>query len=117
MELRPIDSYFLQHNDHINVCLQFLRQHILNLDENISESWKYEMPFFVYKKQMCCYLWVHKKLNQPYIGIVEGALVNNPALIQEGRARMKILLINPYEDLPMETINDILQQMLAIYKK
>lgn len=117
MELRPIDKFFLQHDDNTNICLQFLRQHILNFDENISEAWKWELPFFLYGKKNCCYFWIHKKYKQPYIGFVDGVLMEHPALIQEKRTRMKILLIDPNEDLPMKLIDDILQQMIVIYKK
>lgn len=115
MELRPTDAFFLQHDENTNVCLQFLREYILGLDKNISETLKWGLPFFLYRKKMCCYLSVDKKSKQPYIGIVEGGLVDNPSLIKENRARMKVLLINQDEDLPMETIEDILRQMVAIY--
>jgi hypothetical protein len=70
--LRPIDNYYLQQTEPHKGCLQFLRGFILDQDSQITESWKYGMPFFCYGKKMFCYLWVHKKLQQPYIGIVEG---------------------------------------------
>lgn len=114
MDLRPIDSFFLQHDENTNICLQFLRQHILSLDSNISEAWKWELPFFVYKGKNCCYLWIHKKYKQPYIGFVDGALIDHPALLKEKRSKMKILLIDPNEDLPMKIINYILQKMIKI---
>jgi hypothetical protein len=44
--LRPIDNYFLQHEEPTKSCLQFLREHILQIDKNITEAWKYGMPFF-----------------------------------------------------------------------
>lgn len=93
-----------------------MREHILKQDENITETWKYGMPFFCYKGKMICYLWVHKKLLQPYLGIVEGKKINHPDLIQEKRARMKILLLDPGRDLPMRKINGILKEMLSLYK-
>jgi hypothetical protein len=74
------------------------------------------MPFFCYNGKMCCYLWVHKKYKQPYIGIVEGKRINHPDLIQEKRARMKILLLDPNKDLPMRKINLILKEVIALYK-
>ena len=65
---------------------------------------------------MCCYLWVHKKYQQPYIGIVEGNHMNHPDLIIEKRARMKILLIDPAKDIPVEKVDVILKDVLALYK-
>jgi uncharacterized protein YdhG (YjbR/CyaY superfamily) len=114
--LRPIDTYFLQQPEPTQSCMQYLRKHILKLDANVTEAWKYGMPFFCYNGKMMCYLWVHKKYHLPYIGIVEGKLVSHPDLIIEKRARMKILLLNPNEDLPMDKIDDILSQMLKLYK-
>jgi hypothetical protein len=61
---------------------------------------------------MMCYLWVHKKVLLPYLGIVEGKHINHPNLIIEKRARMKILLIDPEKDLQIETIDSILKDML-----
>ena len=114
--LRPIDHYYLQQDEPHKSCLQFLRGFILEQDPVITESWKYGMPFFCYHKKMFCYLWVHKKHHQPYIGIVEGKSIHHPDLIQENRARMKILLVNPGKDIPTRKIKAILQETLALYK-
>jgi hypothetical protein len=114
--LRPIDNYFLQKEEPVKSCLQFLREHILKQDIHITEAWKYGMPFFCYNGKMFCYLWVHKKLLQPYIGIVEGKKINHPDLIIEKRARMKILLLDPNKNLPMKKINGILKDVIALYK-
>lgn len=114
--LRPIDNWYLQQEEPGKSCLQFLRTLILQMDVNITESWKYGMPFFCYKGKMFCYLWVHKKLHQPYIGIVEGKHINHPDLIQEKRARMKIFLLDPSKDIPMKKIKEILKELLLLYK-
>jgi hypothetical protein len=114
--LSSIDTYFFQKEEPIKSCLLYLREHILNIDDEITEAWKYGMPFYCYKGKMCCYLWVHKKHQQPYIGIVEGAKINHPDLIQEKRARMKILLVDANKDIPVKKINTVLKSMLALYK-
>ena len=74
------------------------------------------MPFFCYKGKMFCYLWVHKTLHKPYIGIVEGKHINHPDLIIEKRSRMKIMLFDADKDLPVEIIEKILQQALNLYR-
>jgi hypothetical protein len=74
------------------------------------------MPFFCYKGKMFCYLWLHKKFEQPYLGIVEGKWLNHPDLIMEKRSRMKIMLFDPRKDLPLKTIEKILQQAIDLYK-
>ena len=116
MSLRPIDNWFLKKDEPVKSCLQFLREYILKQNAGITESWKYGMPFFCYKGKMFCYLWVHKKYGQPYLGIVEGKKIDHPDLIIEKRARMKILLLNPDKDIPIRKINAILKEVLALYK-
>ncbi|MDN3549119.1 DUF1801 domain-containing protein [Mucilaginibacter aquaedulcis] len=111
-----MDNFYLQKDEPVRGCLLALREIILKQDENISASLKYGMPFFCYKGKMFCYLWVHKKLHQPYIGIVEGKNLEHPMLIIEKRARMKIMLFEADKDLPIETIEDILQQTIKLYK-
>jgi hypothetical protein len=114
--LKPIDNYFIQQAEPVKATMLFLRAFILQQNKNITEAWKYGMPFYCYKGKMFCYLWTHKKYHQPYIGIVEGARIQHPALISEQRARMKILLINPTADIPIEDIKNILQSVIALYK-
>lgn len=114
--LRPIDNYFLQNEEPVKSCLQFLRAHILKQDKNITEAWLYGMPFFYYKRKRFCYLWVHKKYRWPYLGIVDGNRINDPDLLSEKRTRMKILLIDPGKDIPVKKVNAILKEALALYK-
>jgi len=114
--LRPIDQYFLQKEEPVKSCLQFLREYILKQDPHITEAWKYGMPFYCYNGKMFCYLWVHKKLLQPYIGIVEGNKIEHPDLLQEKRARMKILLIDAADDIPVKKIDGIFKQVLKLYQ-
>lgn len=70
--LRAIDTYFLQKEEPTKSCLLFLREYILHFNKDITEEWKYGMPFYYYHGKMFCYVWVHKKYKQPYLGIVEG---------------------------------------------
>jgi hypothetical protein len=114
--VKELDLFYFQLNEPPKSCLLFLRQHILNYDSNITEAWKYKMPFFCYKGKMFCYLWTHKKNGLPYIGIVEGRKIDHPLLIQDDRARMKIIFIDPVSDLPMETINSMLNIAISMYK-
>jgi hypothetical protein len=114
--LRPIDNYFLQKDEPVKSCLQFLRDFILNYDNNITEAWKYGMPFYCYKGKMFCYLWVHKKTHKPYIGIVEGRKIEHPLLVIEKRARMKIMQLDAGQDVPLDAINEIMGMAINLYQ-
>ncbi|MEP7094799.1 MAG: hypothetical protein ABI793_12150 [Flavobacterium sp.] len=65
---------------------------------------------------MFCYLWIHKKHKQPYIGIVEGKHFEESFLIQEDRSRMKIMLLDSNVDLPIEAIENVIEKALNLYK-
>lgn len=110
------DNYFLQQAEPAKSCLLALRSIILNHDKQITEEWKYGMPFYCYKSRMVCYLWMHKKYRQPYLGIVEGKLIDDPILLTEKRARMKILLVDATEDIPLHIIKPLLSKLLSVYK-
>lgn len=111
--LNPLDNYFEQKDEPIKSCLQYLRS-VLLACAGVTEHWKYGMPFYYYNEKMFCYLWIHKKLLQPYIGLVDGNKIDDEDLLQEKRARMKILLVNQFEDIPKIKIESILKQAFAL---
>lgn len=113
--MKEIDLYFLNHPEPVKSYLQALRTFILNYNSNISEGWKYHMPFYFYNGKRVCYLWVHKKYNQPYLGIVDGKKVDHPLLLVEKRAKMKIMLFDAEQDIPLKTIRLLLKQVLSLY--
>ena len=113
--LNAIENYYLDQKEPVKGCLLALRKIVLDFDSEISEEWKYSMPFFYYKKRMFCYLWFHKKYKIPYIGIVEGRNIEHPELIAEDRSRMKIMLIDPEKDIPIKTFNQILKAAARFY--
>jgi len=115
--LRNIDNYFLNLPEPNRSCMQALRDYILALHPEITEAWKYRLPFFLYKGKMFCYFWADKKTGLPYIGIVEGININHPMLEQGNRKRMKILRISPEADLPIEVIEEVLTEAMKFYKK
>jgi hypothetical protein len=112
--MSPVDEYYHYKEEPQKSCLQAMRQFILSLHPGITEAWKYRMPFFCYKGKMLCYLWVHKKTHQPYVGIVEGRQIDHPLLVQEERARMKIFLLDAEKKIPEKVIGGILRQALAL---
>ncbi len=114
--MKPIDNYFLQQTEPAKSCLLFLRSHLLQCAPDVTEDWKYSMPFYYYRGTRFGYLWVSKKYLQPYIGLVDGNKLMHPALVQEKRTRMKVLLIDPSKDIPIKTINSVLKEVLALYK-
>jgi len=114
--IQDIANYYLSQKKPTKSCLLALRDIILEQDSNVTEARKYGMPCFCYRKKMFCYLWTDKKTEEPYILMVEGTHLDHPELEEGNRSRMKILRINPNADLPMDTINRILNDALDLYR-
>ena len=115
--VEQLHNYYLNKEEPNKSCLLALRDIILNQDVDITETQKWGMPCFCYKKKMFCYLWTDKKKDEPYILMVEGKYLDHPELEEGDRSRMKIFSVNPNQDLPIKTINNILQKALDLYKK
>ncbi|CAA9201188.1 DUF1801 domain-containing protein [Flavobacterium collinsii] len=114
--MKQLDDFYLKQEEPIKGIFLAVKEIILKQDSDITNVLKYGMPFFCYKGKMFCYLWMHKKYKQPYIGIVEGKHFEESFLLQEARSRMKIMLLDFEEDLPIERIEKILEQALNLYK-
>ena len=110
-------NYYLEQKEPQKSCLLALRSIILGQDKEVSETVKYGMPCFCYKKKMFCYLWTDNKTKEPYILFVEGKFLDYPELETGKRSRMKILRINPMKDLPINLIESLLNNALDLYRK
>ncbi len=113
--LSELESFYEKQEEPVRGCLLALRSIILDFDPKITESWKWRLPFFCIPKKSFCYLWIDKKTKHPYIGIVKGGLIDHPALVQGDRKVMKVLPIDPNEDIPIEMIVEILEMAKSFY--
>lgn len=114
--LEKLQQYYLNKEEPNKSCLLALRSIILAQDKDITEAQKYGMPCFCYKKKMFCYLWTDKKTDKPYVLMVEGNYLDHPELEQGDRTRMKIFRVDPNKDLPLKTLEAILQTALDLYR-
>ncbi|MEP6645933.1 MAG: DUF1801 domain-containing protein [Saprospiraceae bacterium] len=114
--IEELHNYYLNKEEPGKSCLLALRRIILDQVPNVTETQKYGMPCFCYKKRMFCYLWTDKKTDEPYILLVEGKHIDHPELEKGDRSRMKIFRINPDRDLPIKPIEEILQKALELYR-
>lgn len=113
--LSQLENFYDQKQEPVKSCLLSLRKIILDFDKEIHETWKYQIPFFLYKKKMFCYLYQQKKGGHPYIGFAKGQLLNHPLLIQGNRKKMKVLPIEADKDIPIHLILEILKEARFFY--
>lgn len=114
MFLKEIDQFFWDKPEPARSCLAALRHFILHYKPEMTEVWKYSMPFYLHQNNRLCYIWIEKKTGRPYLGIVNGNRIDHPDLIAEKRSRMKIIFLNPDEDLPIQTLGEILDLAIEV---
>lgn len=115
--VEQLHNFYLDKEEPNKSVLLALRSIILEQDKNITETQKWGMPCFCYKKKIFCFLWTDKKTDEPYILMVEGKYLNHSKLEEGSRSRMKILRVNPDKNLHIKTIEGILQNALDLYRK
>lgn len=114
--MKGTDTFYLNLKEPNRSCLLALRNIILQQDPNITETLKWSLPCFCYRKKMFCFLSIDNKSDKPYLLIVEGRLIEHPLLEANNRTRMKSISIDPNKDLPLETITEILNNALNLYR-
>jgi len=114
--LNDLDAYYISKEEPTRGCLLALRKYILEYHPEMSETWTHRMPMFRYKGKLFCYLWIDKKTYHPYLGIYKGLEVEHKALDLGKRNKMKIMTIDPNEDLPLETIKEVFDLALPLYQ-
>jgi hypothetical protein len=111
-----LQDFYHKKPETVKGCLLALRDIILAQDEQITETVKYGMPCFCYKKKMFCYLWTDKKSGEPYILMVEGRHLQHPGLKKGGRSRMKIFRFDSNLDIPVDEVKRLLDEALDLYR-
>ena len=112
--MNPLQEYYEQLDEPNRSCLLAIRQLILNLDKQISETLSWNMPFFKYRKKMLCYFWFDKKKQQYYLSFSEGKHINHPALTSGNRERFKVYYFDTSKDIDHKLIQDFIEQSMVV---
>jgi len=112
--LRELDQFYLEQPEPNKSFMLSLRSFFLQYDTEMTEEWKYRLPFFYYKNKPFCYIWRDKKTQQPYIGIVKADQFEHQALIKGDRKKMKVLYFNTNKDIPVKLIDEIFQLAIKL---
>ncbi len=118
--LNKLEQFYESFDEPIKECFYALREIILAQDPLIDERFKFSLPFFYYNGKMCCYFWINKKTNTPYIGWSKGKFLNHPDLKQENRKLIKILEVDIFKDIDVDTISLLIKQskeLIDVQKK
>lgn len=113
--ISPLQEFYLKQPEPNRSCYEALKDILLRFSPDITEEWKYKLPFFYYKGKMCCYFWKDKKTQMPYIGFSKGKQMNHPSLVRGDRKLMAIYYVDPTEDIDLETLNELLEEAVKWY--
>lgn len=113
--LSALENYYAQQKEPQQGCLLALRSIILGADTRITPEWKYKLPFFYLDGKMFCYLHIDKQSGHPYVGVVNGNKIDHPALESGERVRIKILPVDPFIDLPVDELQEILKLAIDVH--
>ena len=108
--LHELNQFYENQDEPRKSVYLFLRSYILKVHPDITEEWKYRLPFFYLRGKMFCYLWYHKTTGTPYLAFVDGVKMKNNSLEQGNRKRMKSLTIHPTVDIPIDLLNELFQE-------
>ena len=113
--LNDLNTWYISKEEPTKGCLLALRKFILDFDDNITETWTHKMPMFRYNEKLLCYLWIDKATYTPYIGMYRGLEIDHPKLDLGKRNKMKIMHVDPEQDLPIKTLNKIMRMAVKLY--
>ena len=80
--LSDLDCFYENHEEPRKEIYLFLRKYIVQLHPDITEEWKYRLPFSYLRGKMFCYLWYDNHTGSPYIAFVDGVKMTNPIFDQ-----------------------------------
>jgi hypothetical protein len=110
-----IDQFFLKVPEPQQSTLLYIRQFLIN-EIGLEEHWKFNTPFYYYKSKWFCYIsYSAKRKHEIYIGFVRGHQIEFPNLVSEGRKQIKILRINPKEDIDINALKQITIHLKKLY--
>jgi len=109
-----IEEYYLSQDEPLKSILLYIRGHLLQ-DEDMTESWKYGLPFFDYRKKYFCYFHQEKKTGIPYLAFTQGKHIKHAALVKGDRKQISVLHFYPEEDFPIKLLDEILELAKAVH--
>lgn len=108
-----LENYYLSHPEPIQGCLLALRRIILNADNQITETRKYQVPFYYYKGKKLTFLWVNRK--KLLLGFITDKTIYPVVAGSRRKDEMEMIQIDPNKDLPVEMILEHLHRLMKLY--
>ncbi|MFK8056416.1 MAG: DUF1801 domain-containing protein [Saprospiraceae bacterium] len=115
--MSPLESFYQDlpepHGDTLIACRDF----VLSLDLGLVPVFKWRTPVFDWSGKNVCYFHYEAKKNRCYIAFSAGRFIECALLRAEGRKSMRFIVLNPDVDLPVESIQSCVEQVVAHLKE
>lgn len=108
--------YFNLQEEPYRSCLLYLRDLILGYSKDISEQRKNNTPFYYYKEKWIGFISYHPVTKDIYISFTDGCKIDHPLLKSEGRKKAKIFHIDPFKDIDVKSLSDVLEIVMELKK-
>lgn len=110
--MNPFQERIQLFEEPLRSCFLAVKSIAVWIAPELKEDLKYNMPCLTLDGKAFCYLWQDK--HSPYLLLVDGQLIEHPALEQGDRRRMKILRFDPEKDIDVQLIEEVILAALDV---
>ena len=106
--MSPLEDYFEALPEDYREVMLVVRDYLRAAPYGFEEKYKWDTPTYYAGGRYVCYLYYRPKARRAYLGFGRAAGIAHPLLLAEGRAQIRILVLDPGEDVPLRAIGEVL---------
>lgn len=116
--MTPLDQYFERLPEEVRDMMLALQQHLLlsRNDLQLQEKYKWATPTYFFEGRPIVYLYHRKKERRSYLAFMAGKHLRHEALQAFNLKLIRFIPLDPQADLPIEAIDDCLDQAAAFVR-
>ena len=99
--MNPTEQYFLSQKEPYQSIMLYVRSVIFKALPEVSEKYKYKIPFYYHNKKPLCYLNILKNTNYVDVAFVQGSFLEERFLIlkdDNNRKQVRSIQVKSLED-------------------
>ena len=109
--MTPLEDYLEALPEDYREVMLVVRDFLRAAPYSFEEKYKWRLPVYYAGGRYVCYLNYSAKERRAYVGFGRAAGVAHPALLAEGRAQIRILVLDLEADVPLDEIGEVLAML------
>ena len=109
--MSPLENYFEALPEDYREVMLVVRDFLRGGPYHFEERYRWSTPTYYADGRYVCYLYYKAKEGRAYVGFGRAAGVEHPLLLAEGRKQIRILVLDPRTDVPLEGIGEVLEAL------